>query len=64
MGGPFPSYRAQDGPKEKRAHLRPTTRKPNITKIIIKVHKRGEIEIKEGPLKYVGADKVRDEEKG
>ena len=24
-GGPFPSYRAHSGPREERAHLRPTT---------------------------------------
>ena len=24
-GGPFPSYRALSGPREERAHLRPTT---------------------------------------
>ena len=24
-GGPFPSYRAHNGPREERAHLRPTT---------------------------------------
>ena len=29
-GGPFPSYRVQDGPRGDRAHLRPTTLKPNI----------------------------------
>ena len=32
-GGPFPSYRAQDGTRGERAHWRPTTRKP---KMIIK----------------------------
>ena len=30
MGGPFPSYRAQDGLKGERAHLRLTTRKPKM----------------------------------
>ena len=29
-GGPFPSYRAQNGPKGERAHLRPTTQNLNI----------------------------------
>ena len=24
VGGPFPSYRTQDGPRRERAHLRPT----------------------------------------
>ena len=37
-GGPFPSYRAQNGPRGERAHLRPTTQKLNIL-IEIKVHK-------------------------
>ena len=26
MGGPFPSYRAQDGPRRERAHLKQTER--------------------------------------
>ena len=63
MGGrAFPSYRAQDRPRGERAHLRLTTRKPNIS-IIIKVHKKGEIEVKEGTLKHVRANKVQNEER-
>ena len=50
--GPVPSYRAQDGLRGKMTHLRHTTRKPDIIIIIIiRVHKRGKVEIKEGPLK-------------
>ena len=48
MGGPFSSYRAQDGPRGERTHLTPTTQKPNMIIIIIKDPQRGEMEIKEG----------------
>ena len=30
VGEPFPSYRAHNGPRGERAHLRPTTQKPNM----------------------------------
>ena len=30
-GGPFPSYRAHNGPRGERAHLRPTTQNPNYS---------------------------------
>ena len=63
MGGPFPSYRTEDGPRGKRAHLRPTTRKPNMIIKIIKDLQRGEVEVKEGPLKHARADKVQNEER-
>ena len=36
---------------------------PKAIIIIIKIHKRGEMEIKEGPLKHVRADKVQNEER-
>ena len=49
--GPVLSYRAQDGLRGEMAHLRHTTRKPDIIIIIIRVHKRGKVEIKEGLLK-------------
>ena len=29
-GGPFPSFRAQNGPREERAHLRPTNENLNM----------------------------------
>ena len=50
-GCPFPSYRAQDGSRGERAHLRPTTRKPNIIiKRIKGPQKRGDGD-KRGPTK-------------
>ena len=30
-GGPFPSYRAHNGPRGERAHLRPTTQNPKYS---------------------------------
>ena len=62
-GGPFPSCRAQDGPRRERAHLRTTTGKPNMIIIIVKDLHKGEMEIKEGPLKHVRANKVQNEER-
>ena len=37
-GGPFPSYKAHNGSRGERAHLRPTAQKPNML-IENKVHK-------------------------
>ena len=41
-GGPFPSYRAHNGPRGERAHLRPTTQKLNML-IENRVHKEEEL---------------------
>ena len=38
-GGPFPSYRAQNGPRGERAHLRPTTESLNMLIENKRVHK-------------------------
>ena len=40
-GGLFPSYRAQDGSRGERAHLRPKTLKPNIIIVKIRSTKEG-----------------------
>ena len=49
-GVPFPSYRAHDGPRGERAHLRPTTQELKMIIKIVRDPQRGEMEIKEGPL--------------
>ena len=50
-GGPFPSDRAQDGPRGERTHLRPMTRQPNIIIIIIKDPQKREDGDRRGPAK-------------
>ena len=57
--GPFSSYRAQDGPRGERAHLRPTTLKPKMIIKILKDPQRGEMEINEGPLNTYGPIKFK-----
>ena len=58
-GGPFPSYTAQDRPREERAHLRPTTRTPKMIIKIIRDPQIGEMKIKEGPLNMCGPIKFK-----
>ena len=41
MGGPFPSYRVQNGPRGERAHLRPTSQNLNILIEIRYTKKKG-----------------------